>query len=296
MTASGFARGVVADQERRLLTQRAGEAAALFTNQITQSQAATRSLAAVALATHADPDVFGAAADRDPTVVRGAGAVALVREDAGRYRVVAARGPGLAPGQQPSVEATAVIRRARDVDGLVNTRVFAGPAGDRRIGSAMRVDADPASPVIYRESTLPAPGQRRQLTSTQPFSEIEAALYADPQADPDQLVLATRALPFRGRTVHHLVDVGADRWLLVVTANRPLVGTVASREPLLMLCRGLILALLVAALVEVLRRRRGYALALVDERTKVLQQQEQQFRDLLETAPDGIVIVDGEGK
>jgi len=53
VTASGFARGVVADQEQRLLTQRAGEAAALLTNQITQSQAATRSLAAVALATRA---------------------------------------------------------------------------------------------------------------------------------------------------------------------------------------------------------------------------------------------------
>jgi diguanylate cyclase (GGDEF)-like protein/PAS domain S-box-containing protein len=69
-----------------------------------------------------------------------------------------------------------------------------------------------------------------------------------------------------------------------------------SREPWLLLARGLILAVLVSVLVEVLRRRRGYALALVDERTKVLQQQEQQFRDLLETAPDGIVIVDGESR
>ncbi|HYT39078.1 MAG TPA: EAL domain-containing protein, partial [Acidimicrobiia bacterium] len=42
--------------------------------------------------------------------------------------------------------------------------------------------------------------------------------------------------------------------------------------------------------------RRGYAMALVDDRTKVLQEQEQQFRDLLETAPDGIVIADGDGR
>ncbi|MDQ1490075.1 MAG: hypothetical protein QOJ23_2589 [Actinomycetota bacterium] len=296
-TASAYARGVVADQERRLLTQRAGEAAALLTNQVTQSQAATRALAAVALATHGDRAVFAAAADRDPTVVRGAGAVALVEEDAGRSpRVVAARGPGLVAGQELSAEAMAAVRRAHEVDGIVMTGLFADPGGQRRLGSAMRLAADPGSPVIYRESTLPAPGQRRQVTSTQPFSEIEAALYAGPRVDPAQLVLSTGSLPFGGRTVHHVVDVGADHWLLVVKANRPLVGTMTSREPWLLLARGLILAVLVSVLVEVLRRRRGYALALVDERTKVLQQQEQQFRDLLETAPDGIVIVDGESR
>src|SRR5882724_5018565 len=39
------------------------------------------------------------------------------------------------------------------------------------------------------------------------------------------------------------------------------------------LVRGSVLALLVTALVEVLRRRRAYALALVDERTESLEQQ-----------------------
>ena len=58
LTASGFARRVMADQEHRMLKQRAGEAAALLTNVITQSQASTRALAAVALATDGDPDVF----------------------------------------------------------------------------------------------------------------------------------------------------------------------------------------------------------------------------------------------
>ena len=47
VTAAGYARQVVADQERRLLTQRAGEAAALLTNLVTESQASMRSLAAV---------------------------------------------------------------------------------------------------------------------------------------------------------------------------------------------------------------------------------------------------------
>src|SRR5206468_1491973 len=108
---------------------------------------------------------------------------------------------------------------------------------------------------------------------TQPFSEIEAVLYAGPVRDPAQVVLATRALPLPGRTVRQLVTVGGDKWLLEVAANRPLVGTVASAQPLLLLLRGLILIVLVTTLVEVLRRRRAYALALVDERTAALEQQ-----------------------
>ena len=71
LTASGFARRVTADQERRMLERRAGEAAALLTNQITQSQASTRALAAVVLATDGDPEIFREAARRDPAIANG---------------------------------------------------------------------------------------------------------------------------------------------------------------------------------------------------------------------------------
>jgi len=261
LTASAFARGVMLDQEHRMLQQRAGEAAALLTNLVTQSQASTRSLAAVVLATNGDPKIFQEAAGRDPALANG-GAAALVEVDGERYRIVAAQGNGLAPGQALSGEAGAAVGQARTTDGFVNTRVITGPGGERRLGQAMRVDAAPDSPVIYRESMLRPPGQRRQLTSTQPFSEIEAVLYAGPKAEPDQVVLATRALPIPGRTVDHIVDVGADKWLLVVAANRTLIGTLAAREPWLLLARGLIVTVLVTALVEVLQRRRRYASAL----------------------------------
>jgi diguanylate cyclase (GGDEF)-like protein len=76
------------------------------------------------------------------------------------------------------------------------------------------------------------------------------------------VVLATRALPIPGHTVDHVVEVGADRWLLVVAANGPLIGTMAAREPWLFLFRGLVVTVLVTALVEVLQRRRRYASAL----------------------------------
>ena len=260
LTASGFARRVTADHERRMLEQRAGEAAALVTNQITQSQASTRALAAVVLATDGDAEIFRGAAGRDPAIANGA--VALVREIDGRYRVVAAEGTGLVAGQELSGAAGDTVRRARDTEQFVNTGVFVTPGGERRLGRALRVNADPDSYIIYRESVLRPPGQRRQLTSTQPFSDIETVLYAGPTAAPDQVVLATRALPIPGGTVDHVVEVGADRWLLVVAANRSLIGTMAAREPWLFLFRGLVVTVLVTALVEVLQRRRRYASAL----------------------------------
>jgi diguanylate cyclase (GGDEF)-like protein len=260
LTASGFARRVTADQERRMLQQRAGEAAALLTNQITQSQALTRALAAVVLATDGDAEAFRGAAGRDPTIANGT--AALLREVDGRYRIVAAAGPNLTEGQELSGAAGNAVRRARDTEQFVSTGVVTAPGGERRLGQAWRIGDAPGTFVIYRESPLPPPGQRRQLTSTQPFNDIETALYASPTAEPDQVVLATRALPLPGHTVHHAVQMGADRWLLVVATNRSLIGTMAAREPWLFLLRGLVVTVLVTALVEVLQRRRRYASAL----------------------------------
>ena len=298
LTASGYARRVMVDQERRMLVQRAGEAAALLTNLITQSQTSAKSLAAVALATGGDAGVFTRTASRDPAVANGNNAVALVGPESDGLRVLAAQGPGLAPGQELSAEAAEAVRRARTTDELVSTPVFlSGPAGERRLGWALRVDASSEALVVYRESVLRPPGQRRQLTATQPFSEIEAVLYAGPTADPGQVVLATRALPIPGRTVDHFVEVGPDRWRLVVAANRPLIGTLAGREPWLLLGRGVVVTFLVTALVEVLQRRRRYALQLVEERTEVLAQQQaalahQALHDALTGLPNRVLVAE----
>ena len=263
LTASALARRVMTDQEHRMLEQRAGEASALLMNLLTQSQSSAQALAAVALATDNDEQKFVGAATRD-TVVANGGAVALVREVHGRFVVVAAQGAGLAAGQELTGAAATAVARARTTDGYVHTPVFrtGGPAGERRLGGALRVADTPDSTVIYRESVLSPPGQRRQITSTAPFGEIETVLYAGSEADPDQILLATMPGPLKGPTAEHVMEAGGDRWLLVVAANRPLIGTLAGREPWLLLARGLILTLLVTALVEALQRRRRYSQAL----------------------------------
>ena len=260
LTASGFARRVTADQERRMLKQRAGEAAALLTNQINQSQSLTRALAAVVLATNGDAEAFRGAAGRDPAIADGA--AVLLKEMDGRYQVIAAAGRVPAPGYELTGAAGDAVRRAQETEQFVSTGVFTAPGGERRLGQAWRIGVATGSFVIYRDSTLPPPGRRRQLTSTRSFSDIETALYASPAPDPSQVVLATRTLPLPGRTVDEAVQMGADRWLVVVAANGSLIGTMAAREPWLFLFRGLVVTVLVTALVEVLQRRRRYASAL----------------------------------
>src|SRR2546426_1211428 len=142
VTIAVFARQVVADQEQRLLRQRAGEAAALLTNLVNQVQTSTRSLATVALATDGDPAAFSRAAGRDPGTTSGNGVAALIEEQSGHFRVIAAEGKGLAPGQELAGEAAGAARRARGSDRLVTTAVF--PAGkERRAGRAPRAGGPP---------------------------------------------------------------------------------------------------------------------------------------------------------
>jgi len=86
-------------------------------------------------------------------------------------------------------------------------------------------------------------------------------------------VLASGGTPTSGgETVKRLFPVGADKWLLVVSPRDSLVGPLASAFPWLVFGAGVLLAIVLGVLVEVLVRRRAYALRLVEERTRSLQE------------------------
>jgi len=61
-------------------------------------------------------------------------------------------------------------------------------------------------------------------------------------------------------------------WLLVAKARRPLVGSVATWTPWVLLGAGLLAALMATVIVETVARRREYAMSLVKVRTEELQQ------------------------
>ena len=266
VTTTVLTRHVVTDQEERLLQQRAAEAGALLANLTHGVGTSLGSLAQVATVTGADPDAFVRAA-----AGTRAEQVALIAERGDGFDVLAHRArSGAAPVLGP--EATAALRRAPASGEFVSTAVFrAGP--ERRLGFARRVSAEPGAPLVYQELVLRPPRERRDVTAAQPFSDLSGALFAGSRPDPDQAVLATTDLPIRGRTVDQVVPAGAERWLLVATAERPLLGSLAHNVPWFFLAGGLLGSALLSALVEVLRRRRTYVLTLVDDQTDALREQ-----------------------
>jgi signal transduction histidine kinase len=265
-------RNVVADQEHKLLQQRTEEAGLYLSTAISSVQTELASLAASAAATKEAPAAFEQSTKLLTSVPGGFKAVALVRTGA-TPTVAASTGAGLENGL--GVVRTAAINRAVQKAGLTGSLV-ATPlftvAGSRRLGFAYASPSLPGA-LIYAETEITETTQAS--TQSQPFSELVAAVYATPRVESDQLVAATSSsetLPLRGHTVSVKSAVGQGApWLLVAKARRPLVGSVATWTPWVLLGSGLLAALLATLIVETVARRREYAMGLVKVRTEELQ-------------------------
>jgi signal transduction histidine kinase len=120
---------------------------------------------------------------------------------------------------------------------------------------------------VYQEFTISANAATNAAGNA--FSELSVAVYVVGRPDPAQVLLANGPIP-HGTVVDQPVKVGNSAWLLAVAARHPLVGSLATETPWILLAVGLLGALLVASVIEVVGRRRDYALELVDERTAAL--------------------------
>jgi len=126
--------------------------------------------------------------------------------------------------------------------------------------------------VIFTLNTLPA---AKPITpaSDSPYHELNAVLYAATTPDPSKIVLISGQMPSSSSlTSKQLISVGADSALIVISPHGALVGSFAEAVPWIVLAGGLVLAVLLAILVEVLTRRRAYALRLVEQRTSAMYQ------------------------
>jgi signal transduction histidine kinase/CheY-like chemotaxis protein len=126
--------------------------------------------------------------------------------------------------------------------------------------------------VVFRQETLPPPTPITPAANS-PYRELNAVLYAATTPDPRRIVLISNAVPgAHSHTAHALIQIGHDAALIVISARGSLVGSFAESVPWIVLAAGLVLAALLALLIEVLTRRRAYALNLVEQRTRAMYQ------------------------
>jgi signal transduction histidine kinase/ActR/RegA family two-component response regulator len=251
-------------QERTLLKERSNEVSTLLSTAIGNASTVLDGAGAAA-ASDPKSDIFQALVAA--TTLSGSEAV-VAQQRAGSFVALARAGAGSTKVGSPiSPAAAEVAVRALSAKGMVTG--FGKTGSARHIIIALSVQSRPKT-VAYFDSPL-APSTPAPTDPNSPYRELDVALYASATATPDTLVIVSGQKPGTGAgTVSKKFPIGAETWLLRVSAKEPLVGSLATAFPWLVLGTGTALALVLGLLVEILIRRRAYALKLVDERTKSL--------------------------
>ena len=279
IAAFAMTRRVVDDQERRLLTERTAEIAALLSTSTNNAQSSLQVLGA--LGSSKDPAAAPLFARSAVLLLeRGAKSVAVAVQADGGFHVVAGAGEATT-GASLTGDRAALATRALAAGKLV-AGLLPDPGGERLV---LVQPVAGSSAVTYQESVI-RPAVPVPSTAGSPYRDVRIALYAAPTNDPGRLILTTEAhVPLTGRVRRVAFTVGADPWTLAVAARRPLVGDVAHRAPWLVLAAGLCAACLAAAVTAALTRRRTYALRLVAERTRELREARESLERLLDAGP-----------
>jgi serine phosphatase RsbU (regulator of sigma subunit) len=244
---------VVANQERRLLGERATEVNLVLTTSISTVETNLSVLAREVGRGGSSPFVQEAGAQLINS--RNPSGIGLLRPSGQSFVVVAAAGRDLQAGQQLSGAPADAMRAAQGTSGMVATGVY-GSGSSRSVGYAL---AAPGGLVIYRQSIL-GPIHPPSQAGTAPFSELHVVVYGSAQPDANQVLVATaRALPLRGSVKYVRLMAGSTKWLTGVAAIHPLVGSVATAAPWVVLTAGLLGSILVFLLLEAAAYRRDSA-------------------------------------
>jgi signal transduction histidine kinase/ActR/RegA family two-component response regulator len=270
-------RGIVGDQQSRLLHERGSQLALLLDESVSSIDILLPVAGAaepLGTSSHSSFHLIASA-----LVAGGSSDLVVFVPSGSTFRQVAKVGAGRSvPSVTPSEER--LLRGAESTKSLVSAVL--GSGNDRWLAIGTQI-ADHR--VLLDESVL-KPAKPTPVAASSPFSGVNLALYGSPSADHADLLAISGVMP-TGQSDHEFLTVGADRWLIVVSASTSLVGSFASWSPWLTLLAGLLVALLVAALFEGVTRRRVYALGLVEERTRELraaQELEQRAREEAELA------------
>lgn len=258
-------------EEHRLLHERASEVSLILTDAFAGLQTQMSTMAAETELNGADRHAFLGAANALASAGGGfATPSALVKVDpaSGSVRLLATTGAlngAVSPG------ANALIRRAQSVATPQVTSAVFGSGRRRSLGLAYPVGVHDL--VVYEQLPLNLAAASAAATTSAPFHELSVALYAAASRDPQALLLTTNgSVPSSGEVATATAPFGADTWLVAIHASSPLTGSFAAHAYWLVLVGGLVITVMLGFLVEILLRRRDYAMALVAERTEALRE------------------------
>jgi signal transduction histidine kinase/CheY-like chemotaxis protein len=262
VVASMTLHNVVHNQEHRLLQERASELAAFLKSSAAQGTSSMTAAGEAVVLGGPQDSLFTALAG--PLTANGA-TVGVVQRSGTTFTTVAALGDHAAVGRPLDAQQQQIVNRAAAAQGLVFE--IRKVAGKNHFIDAVRVPGTPET-VVFLENEL---STSRTVPTTQdsPYRELNVAVYAGDKPTADRLLIVSGALPDpSGDSISAKAPIGADSLLVVIEPRSPLVGSFAQNMPWIVLGGGIVLAILVAMLVDVLTRRRGYALALVEQRTR----------------------------
>lgn len=268
------------DQERSLLRSRAADTKSLLDVAI---GAIEQRLLIVAGALQVGPselETFNKVAESLVAEEGGSfESLALVDTTGDAPMVLTALGSGIRSGATLGGRRADAVARAGPR--FVSTGVFEAE-GQRRWGAAIGAPLLPEGRAIYGESAVQPPSDPEDPNAA--FAEIRVILYGTNEASRAQILAAnTDQWPLEGPVEEVEFEFGADVWLMEAAPRGSLVGDATRRLPFLVAGLGTLFTVAVVALLEVLQRRRDYALALVDDRTREL---EESVRDLEEARRD----------
>ena len=259
-----LARHSVESQNRALLKDDTSQAAGYVSSLVSSLGSTLDALAPGVTSSKGSPLAFEAQAQ---PLATGPITLLLARKVDGQFEARAVAGSGFTNGEVLGPELSATLARA-------GSSVTAGSARyngkTTTFGLALGPPLVPARMAIYEQVTLD-PFVAITATQAAPFHVLQAAIYSTRTPTTSRLILAnTRAIPLKGDTFEVPVPIGNTTWWLVAAAKSPLAGGFPNAAPYVVLTFGLLLALAVGSVIEVVVRRQRYASGLVAERTAEL--------------------------
>lgn len=261
------------EHDHQLLVGETGQAAALMQDVVGNLYVAPMdSVATAATLAVDDPSqfstiTFNLKANPNASIV-------LVRRFGSGYAVLSAVGLAYSKGQ---VITGPVARQIAAARGQVVPRARSAPGGNVVLGFALGPPIAPAGLAVYEQLTVP---HHLKGTGSGPASLIDFAVYGSLSPDPATLAFSNVAsLPAGHPRDTVKITVGSATWLVVGVERSPLIGAMGRALPWVILGAGVLIALLVASVVDVLSRRRDYAEVLVAQRTAALDASLRDLRD-----------------